>query len=206
MLLRTGKTPSGAEVANHVRRLVRRIRRHWPTTRITLRGDGHYGRPEPMAWCEANDVDYVFGLPGNRTLHADPVIAGEGDACATDRALRELVELRRYAETRYAAKSWGTTKRLNPVNWLCREILLKACASALTIATLRNLSAFAEEPTGGRRGTKPPISTSNCQRVTGPGFSPVCGQLLLGARCRSPSTDCHDRQHDERRRPSHYPS
>ena len=111
MLLRTGKTPSGAEVANHVRRLVRRIRRHWPTTRITLRGDGHYGRPEPMAWCEANDVDYVFGLPGNRTLHADPVIVGEGDACATDRALRELVELRRYAETRYAAKSWGTTKR-----------------------------------------------------------------------------------------------
>jgi hypothetical protein len=111
MLLRTGKTPSGAEVANHVRRLVRRIRRHWPTTRITLRGDGHYGRPEPMAWCEANDVDYVFGLPGNHTLHADPVIAAEGDACATDRALRDLVELRRYAETRYAAKSWGTTKR-----------------------------------------------------------------------------------------------
>lgn len=111
MLLRTGKTPSGAEVANHVRRLVRRIRRHWPTTRITLRGDGHYGRPEPMAWCEANDVDYVFGLPGNRTLHADPIIATEGDACATDRALRDLVDLRRYAETRYAAKSWGTTKR-----------------------------------------------------------------------------------------------
>ena len=111
MLLRTGKTPSGAEVASHVRRLVRRIRRHWPTTRIMLRGDGHYGRPEPMAWCEANDVDYVFGLPGNTALHADPVIAAEGDACATDRALRELVELRRYAETRYAAKSWGTTKR-----------------------------------------------------------------------------------------------
>jgi hypothetical protein len=111
MLLRTGKTPSGAEVANHLRRLVRRIRRHWPTTRITLRGDGHYGRPEPMAWCEANGIDYVFGLPGNRTLHADPVIVREGDACATDRALRDLVDLRRYAETRYAAKSWGTTKR-----------------------------------------------------------------------------------------------
>ncbi|MGY2733216.1 hypothetical protein ACVWYO_000890 [Sphingomonas sp. UYP23] len=53
MLLRTGKTPSGKEVAGHVRRLVRRIRRHWPDTRITLRGDGHYGRPEPMAWCAA---------------------------------------------------------------------------------------------------------------------------------------------------------
>ena len=64
MLLRTGKTPSGTEMASHVRRLIRRIRRHWPDTAITLRGDGHYGRPEIMAWCEANGVDYIFGLPG----------------------------------------------------------------------------------------------------------------------------------------------
>jgi hypothetical protein len=111
MLLRTGTTPSGAEVAGHVRRLVRRIRRHWPNTRITLRGDGHYGRPEPMAWCEANGIDYVFGLPGNVALRADPVIITASDACATDRATRGLVELRRYAETRYGAKSWGAAKR-----------------------------------------------------------------------------------------------
>jgi hypothetical protein len=39
------KTPSGQEVTGHLRRLVRRIRRHWPTTTITLRGDSHYGRP-----------------------------------------------------------------------------------------------------------------------------------------------------------------
>lgn len=105
MLLRTGKTPSGAEMAGHIRRLLRRIRRHWPDTAITLRGDGHYGRPEIMAWCEANGIDYVFGLPGNKMLHADPVFVTQGDACATDRAARKLVELRRYAETRYAAKS-----------------------------------------------------------------------------------------------------
>ena len=111
MLLRTGKSPSGAEVAGHVRRLIRCIRRHWPDTHITLRGDGHYGRPEIMAWCEAGGVDYVFGLPGNKALHADPVIVSQADACATDRALRKLVELRRYAETRYAAKSWVKTKR-----------------------------------------------------------------------------------------------
>jgi hypothetical protein len=67
----------GKEVAGHVRRLVRRIRCHWPDTRITLRGDGHYGRPEPMAWCEANGIDHIFGLPGNRTLLADPIIVRE---------------------------------------------------------------------------------------------------------------------------------
>jgi Transposase DDE domain group 1 len=53
----------------------------------------------------------VFGLPGNKMLHADPVIVSAADACATDRALRKLVELRRYTETRYAAKSWGTSTR-----------------------------------------------------------------------------------------------
>ena len=68
VLLRPGKTPSGFEVRSHVRRLVRRIRKHWPDTRLTLRGDGHYGRPEVMAWCEANAVDYIFGLPGNAVL------------------------------------------------------------------------------------------------------------------------------------------
>jgi len=46
VLFRPGKTPSGAEVRSHLRRLVRRIRRHWPQIRITIRGDGYYGRPE----------------------------------------------------------------------------------------------------------------------------------------------------------------
>jgi hypothetical protein len=36
--------------------------------RLTIRGDGHYGRPEVMAWCEANGVDYILGLPGNAVL------------------------------------------------------------------------------------------------------------------------------------------
>ena len=45
MLLRPGKTPSGKEVRGHLRRLVRRIRQHWPQTRITIRGDGHGACP-----------------------------------------------------------------------------------------------------------------------------------------------------------------
>jgi hypothetical protein len=47
ILLRPGKTPSGQELGGHVRRLLRRrIRNHWPTTRITLRDDGHYARSD----------------------------------------------------------------------------------------------------------------------------------------------------------------
>src|ERR1700722_3087791 len=67
-ILRPGKTPDGKEVRGHLRRLVRRIRRHWPRTRITIRGDSHYGRREAMDWCETNDVDYVFGLSKNAVL------------------------------------------------------------------------------------------------------------------------------------------
>ena len=34
-LLRPGKTPSGAEIRGHLRRLIRRLRQHWPHSRIT---------------------------------------------------------------------------------------------------------------------------------------------------------------------------
>jgi hypothetical protein len=68
VLLRPGKRPSGTEIRSHLRRLVRRIRTHWPRTKLTVRGDSHYGRPEVMAWCEANDIDYIFGLSGNAVL------------------------------------------------------------------------------------------------------------------------------------------
>jgi hypothetical protein len=37
VLLRPGKTPSGIEIRGHLRRLVRRIQKHWPATRITIR-------------------------------------------------------------------------------------------------------------------------------------------------------------------------
>ena len=46
VLLRPGKTPSGPDRTLH---LVRRIRRHWPHTRLVFRGD-NYGRPQAMAW------------------------------------------------------------------------------------------------------------------------------------------------------------
>ena len=85
VLLRPGKTPSGKEVRGHLRRLVRRIRRHWPQTRITIRGDAHYGRPEVMEWCDENGVDFVFGLSGNGVL--DRLVDEIADDIRTRRAL-----------------------------------------------------------------------------------------------------------------------
>ena len=110
MLLRPGKTPSGTEIRSHLRRLVRRIRRHWPTTRLTIRGDGHYGRPEVMVWCEANGVDYVLGLPGNAVL--DRLVEPAADDVRVRRAEEQAAVVRRYTETRYGAKSWKCQRRV----------------------------------------------------------------------------------------------
>ena len=110
VLLRPGKTPSGKEVSGHLRRLVRRIRRHWPLTQMTIRGDGHYGRPEVMAWCEENDVDFIFGLPGNTTL--DRLVDEAADDIRTRRALEQKPTLRGFAETCYQAKSWNKERRV----------------------------------------------------------------------------------------------
>jgi hypothetical protein len=110
MILRPGKTPSGVEVRGHIRRLVRAIRRHWPETRITIRGDGHYGRPEVMDWCEANGVDYVFGLTGTRALAAK--VEAKADAIRVERALENREAVRGFAETTYAAKSWKRERRV----------------------------------------------------------------------------------------------
>jgi len=108
LVLRPGKTPSGVEVRAHLRRLVRRIRSRWPRTAILFRGDSHYARPEAMAWCERNDVDYVFGLAGSAPLSRKVEV--KADAVRTERAVTDKA-VRDYAETRHKAKSWSKERR-----------------------------------------------------------------------------------------------
>jgi DDE family transposase len=110
VVLRPGKTPDGKEVRGHLRRLIRRIRRHWPATRITVRGDSHYARPEAMAWCEANDVRYLFGLATNQVLAAK--LEATADAVRVQRALGDLDKVRDYADIHYAARSWTQPRRV----------------------------------------------------------------------------------------------
>jgi hypothetical protein len=110
VLLRSGKTPSGREVRGQIRRLVRRIRTHWPATKITIRGDGHYGRHEAMTWCEANGVDYIFGLGGNDAI--DRKLEAAADDVRVRWAEGEHPVVRRYAETRHGAASWKCERRV----------------------------------------------------------------------------------------------
>jgi hypothetical protein len=109
VVLRPGRTPNGVEVRAHLRRLVRRIRKRWTTTRITVRGDSHYARPEAMAWCETHGVRYVFGLAGSRPLSAK--VEGDADHIRTERALQDVAVMRGYTQTRHRAKSWNRDRR-----------------------------------------------------------------------------------------------
>jgi hypothetical protein len=43
-ILRPARTPKGTEVKTVIKHVTKRMRRHWPKTRIVWRGDSHYGR------------------------------------------------------------------------------------------------------------------------------------------------------------------
>jgi hypothetical protein len=51
-------------------RIIAQIRRKWRWVRIILRGDSGFANDPLMRWCEANRVDYVFGLARNSRLEA----------------------------------------------------------------------------------------------------------------------------------------
>ena len=110
VILRPGKTPSGKEAAGYLRRLYHRIRRHWPKTRLTLRGDGHYGRPEMMDFCEKHGLDYLFGVTGTKALAAK--VEHVADPIRVERAETGSAAVRGFAETRHAAKSWKKQRRV----------------------------------------------------------------------------------------------
>jgi Transposase DDE domain group 1 len=69
----------------------------WPRVRIALRADSGFAREALMSWCEANRVDYVFGLARNARLEAaiaDDLARAEADSRQTGGAARVFKELR----------------------------------------------------------------------------------------------------------------
>jgi hypothetical protein len=110
VILRPGKTPSGKEACGYLRRLYSRIRSHWPNTRLTIRGDGHYGRPELMDFCEKHGLDYLFGVTGTKAMAAK--IEDAVDPIRVERALTGAAAVRGFAETLHGAKSWKHQRRV----------------------------------------------------------------------------------------------
>ena len=109
-ILRPARTPKGTEVRTVVKHVTKRMRRHWPKTRIVWRGDSHYGRVEAMDWAEDNDTDYIFGLAGNAAL--DALVAEAADNLRFHHATSSKAKLRTFASFMYKASSWKQPRKV----------------------------------------------------------------------------------------------
>jgi len=90
--------------------VVARIRARWPATRIMLRAESGFAREDLMVWCEANDVDFVFGLAQNGRLIGE--IKSELDQVAAKSARTGRPQRRFKAFMWRTRKSWSRRRRV----------------------------------------------------------------------------------------------
>jgi len=112
-----------AGALEEVRRVIARIRACWPRTRIMLRADSGFAREDLMAWCEANGVDFLFGLAGNIRLIAqiktelESVAAKSGRTGRPERRFKSFMWMTRHSwsrRRRVVAKAEWTNGEANP--------------------------------------------------------------------------------------------
>jgi hypothetical protein len=93
--LRRSNIDAAAGAKDEVARIVGQIRARWPRVKILLRADSGFARDELMTWCEANGVDYVFGLARNERLVgaiADDLAAAELESSAQGSPVRRFAD------------------------------------------------------------------------------------------------------------------
>jgi hypothetical protein len=108
--LRRSNIDASAGAIEEVARIIGQIRASWPGVEILLRADSGFAREELMTWCEANGVDYVFGLARNERLVgaiADDLATAELESLAHGRAAR------RFADFAWRTRdSWSRARRV----------------------------------------------------------------------------------------------
>jgi len=108
--LRRSNIDASAGAVDEVARIAHQIRAHWPRVEIVLRADSGFARDELMSWCEANGVDYLFGLARNDRLVG--VIADDLAAAAAESLVRGG-PARRFADFAWRTlDSWSRARRV----------------------------------------------------------------------------------------------
>jgi hypothetical protein len=108
--LRPSNIDASAGSLEEVQRIVRQIRARWPKTRMILRADSGFCREQLLAWCEHNDVDYVFGFARNNRLRR---IIGRAMHQAQQEHQRTGKPARVFCEFPYRTqKSWSRQRRV----------------------------------------------------------------------------------------------
>jgi hypothetical protein len=97
-----------------ITRIVAQLRAAWPGVKIVLRGDSGFCRNELMHWCEANRIDFVFGLARNQRLRK--IIGAEMHA-ATEQWNQTGKPARVFSEFEYRTKKtkkggWDRARRV----------------------------------------------------------------------------------------------
>jgi len=133
--LRRADRDAADGAVEEVARLVARIRARWPHTRIMLRADSGFARDDLMAWCEANDVDFVFGLARNERLVAaiaselDRAVAKSRRTGRPERRFKSFMWMTRSTwsgRRRVVAKAEATQGEANP-RFVVTSLARKAC-------------------------------------------------------------------------------
>ena len=108
--LRPANQDAAAGSVDELARIIGQIRQRWPEVAIIVRGDAGFCREELMAWCEAHDVGYLFGLAKNPRLEKQIARALRK---SHRRYLQTKRPSRRFRELRYRTRtSWSRTRRV----------------------------------------------------------------------------------------------
>ena len=100
--LRTANIDASAGAMEEIARIVGQVRKPWPDVGILLRADSGFAREAVMAWCEANGVDYIFGLAKNKRLARAIAV--------------ELIQAKKESKT-----SGNPARRFKEFNWSTRK-------------------------------------------------------------------------------------
>jgi hypothetical protein len=108
--LRPANIDGAAGAVEEIARIIAQIRVAWPQTQIILRADSGFARDALMGWCEANAVDYIFGLARNARLAGAieaELAAAQKESQQTDKPARRFKDF-----TWQTRKGWSRERRV----------------------------------------------------------------------------------------------
>jgi hypothetical protein len=131
--LRPANIDGAAGAVDEIARIVAQIRGCWPMTRIILRADSGFARDALMTWCEADGVDFIFGLAKNVRLNraiGTELVEAREESGTTGRPARRFKEL-----TWSTRKSWSRARRvIGKAEWTQGEANPRFIVTSLTAA------------------------------------------------------------------------
>lgn len=106
--LQPGTTVPSSDSVNMLRRIVERLRKHWPDVVIQVRGDCGLASPEMYEYCEDESLEYAFGYATNPVLKrrvAELELADEARLLAVIAGRRSFQLFHSFDD--YRATSWS---------------------------------------------------------------------------------------------------